>query len=622
MSKKGRDRKKTHPSAYQKRKKHDRIYETIIFFFSFLLYVNTVGHGYVLDDDVVYLKNSLVQKGIAGIKDIFTHSFIYGFTGFNDQSYRPLVQVIFAFEKSLFGNNPHVQHFINALLFAVCSWLVFCLAHRMFYFVQPVEVVSLKVPFAFFIALLFAAHPIHTESVANIKGRDEIVHFIFIVLSLLFAFRYATEKNKKHLWISAFLFFCALLSKEMAVTFLLLIPLTVFLFAPLSFKNVVFMSLPFLGMFVLYFVIRKSVLDVVTFQEKMKVVNNALAAATTHGDRIATALFILGIYVKLLFFPYPLSWDYSYNQIPITSFSDWKTISITLLFLAVMVFSLFVLWKRIKQETVEKIPVHIVFSFCVLFFFISMSVVSNIFILIGATLGERFLFTPSLAFCVAVPFFANRLGKTFLLVITGIFTVFFSYLTVERNKDWASNFTLFESGVKAAPNSSRVQSAMGSAYREIAEKEQDLTKRKELFQKALSHYLRATKILPENTEALYNAGVTYYNLGNKEEALRMYLQTLSISPEQVNAANNAGVIYFERGEYETARKYFEHVLRYQSNNSDALGNIGAIHHNRGNYEEAIKYYNRALAANPMNQNVRANLEKIKNSSFKNSKQKD
>jgi tetratricopeptide (TPR) repeat protein len=236
--------------------------------------------------------------------------------------------------------------------------------------------------------------------------------------------------------------------------------------------------------------------------------------------------------------------------------------------------------------------------------------------MIGSTLGERFLFTPSLAFCIAVPFFVRQFaskpgwgGKNILLGITAVIVVLFSMKTFSRNKDWKDNFSLFLSGVEAAPNSSRAQSAAGSAYREMAEKEQESNKRIELFQKALVYYKKAIEILPENTEALYNAGVSYYGMGDKENALKMYEMTLKVSPEYSNAANNAGVIYFERQEYEKAKKYFLQALTYSPNNADALGNLGAVEHNTGNIKKAIEYYKKSLLLNPSNQNVRNNLAK-------------
>lgn len=579
--------------------KNERFVSVFIFVFAFLLYANTLNHGYVLDDDVVYLKNRLVQEGAGGIKDIFTHSFIYGFTGHNDQSYRPVVLIVYALEKQFFGNNPHTGHFINVLLFALSCVLLHKLMKKLFqnFSFHTFSIVNFQFSIPFLITLLFAAHPIHTEAVANIKGRDDILNFIFLEFSLLFILKHIDSGRKKYFVFSVLFFFLSLLSKEMAVTFLAIIPLTIFFFRKVSLKKIALGMISFAGIFVLYMLIRSSVLETVTFAEKMKVVNNALAAATNSSDRIATAIFILGKYNVLLFFPHPLSWDYSFNQIPIVSFSNIKVIVTLVVFAAFGIYSLV----NLKKKNV--------FAYCFLFFFITMSVVSNIFIMIGATMGERFLFTPSLAFCIAIPFLLSRFGKNILLGITGIVFILFSFKTFSRNKDWKDNFSLFLSSVDATPNSSRVQSSLGSSYREQGEQEQNPNLRLDNYQKAIAQYKRAVEILPDNTEALYNLGVCYYAIGDGENALKTYEQTLKVSPDYTNAANNAGVIYFERKDYINAKKYFEQALTYDANNADALGNLGAINHNLGNLKEAIEYYKKSLAINSGNQNVQTNLSK-------------
>ena len=588
--------------------KNDRIISFIVFAFAFLLYANTLNNGYVLDDDVVYLKNKDVQAGFDGIKSILHHSFIYGFTGHNDQSYRPVVSIIFAIEKQLFGNNPHTGHFINVLLFALSCVLLYKLINKLF----ASHVSLLTSHFSLLVVLLFASHPIHTEAVANIKGRDEILNFICFILSLTFILRHADEGKKKYFIFSVLFFFLSLMCKEMAVTFLAIIPLTIFFFREVPLKKIGTGMISFTAAFGIYMLIRHSVLETVTFAEKMKVVNNALAAATNESDRIATAILILGKYMQLLIFPHPLSWDYSFNQIPIVGFSDIKVIGTLCVFAALGCYSIVVLFKKINSSShSEKShvshPISHVLAFCILFFFITMSVVSNIFIMIGSTLGERFLFVPSMAFCIAVPFLLNRFGKNILLGVIGIIVLIFSFKTFDRNKDWKDNFSLFAAGVEATPNSSRAESALGSSYRELGEKEPDPTKRIALFQKAIPYYKKAIEILPDNTEALYNAGVSYYGIGDKENALKVYVQALKVTPEYTSAANNAGVIYFEKKDYENAKKYFLLAVKYDPNNSDALGNIGAIDHNTGNLSEAIEYYKKALQINPNNQNVKGNL---------------
>ncbi|MEM6724852.1 MAG: hypothetical protein AAF598_12485, partial [Bacteroidota bacterium] len=154
---------------------------------AFLLYANTLGHDFVLDDDIITRKNSLVQKGFAGIPEIFTHGYLYGFNGMNDQSYRPLVLVNLAIETALFGQKSSVHHFFNVLLYALSCFFLLAFARRL--------LGKEGMYWAFGACLLFTAHPIHTEVVANIKSRDEILSFLFVILSLDQLIRYAEGRE-------------------------------------------------------------------------------------------------------------------------------------------------------------------------------------------------------------------------------------------------------------------------------------------------------------------------------------------------------------------------------------------------------------------------------------------
>jgi protein O-mannosyl-transferase len=111
----------------------------------------------------------------------------YGFTG-NKQGaiYRPASLIMFAIEWTLFPDNPIPSHFINVLLFSLTCVILFHLLSRLF---QNNLIVPL------ICTLLYAAHPIHTEVVNNIKSRDEILCFLFSIVSLLFFLRYYSTKN-------------------------------------------------------------------------------------------------------------------------------------------------------------------------------------------------------------------------------------------------------------------------------------------------------------------------------------------------------------------------------------------------------------------------------------------
>src|SRR6202000_1970827 len=84
----------------------------------------TIGHEYVLDDNYAISRNQFVQQGLSGIPKIMTVDFWY----FNNQNlgyYRPLSLITFAIENEFFGNNPHVSHFDNALLYGLTGFTLF-----------------------------------------------------------------------------------------------------------------------------------------------------------------------------------------------------------------------------------------------------------------------------------------------------------------------------------------------------------------------------------------------------------------------------------------------------------------------------------------------------------------
>ena len=201
----------------------------LLFLFGFLIYANTITHDYALDDAIVITDNQYTQDGIAGLKGIFIYDTFYGFFKEEGKSklvaggrYRPLSLATFAVEISIFGASPFVSHIVNALLFALCGYLVFYVLNEILQQIPNGAIISL------FTAFIFAAHPIHTEVVANIKGRDEILAFLGSLMALYFAF--VAFKSKKSMWHlpGAFCLFLGLLSKENAITFLAIIPLSIY----------------------------------------------------------------------------------------------------------------------------------------------------------------------------------------------------------------------------------------------------------------------------------------------------------------------------------------------------------------------------------------------------------
>ena len=157
-----------------------------------VLYAAALSFGYALDDKLVLSENQYVQKGSKGIRDIFGNESLTGFLGKDydmavGARYRPLSLATFAVEHQIFGVKPGMSHFINILLYALTALLIYRLL-SMFAPGNPERKWYLSVPFI--AALLFALHPIHTEVVANIKGRDEILALLLALAAAYYVLRF------------------------------------------------------------------------------------------------------------------------------------------------------------------------------------------------------------------------------------------------------------------------------------------------------------------------------------------------------------------------------------------------------------------------------------------------
>lgn len=155
----------------------------ILVLLALAFYGNSVFNDYVLDDGLVILENPVTQKGFSGLKEIFSSdaydSYYKQMNSANQLSggrYRPLSIATFAIEWELFGQNPLISHLLNILLFGFSAFFIF---RFLFIHLKPGDG-----DFALLTTLLFIIHPIHTEVVANIKSRDEILSFLFIILAL------------------------------------------------------------------------------------------------------------------------------------------------------------------------------------------------------------------------------------------------------------------------------------------------------------------------------------------------------------------------------------------------------------------------------------------------------
>ena len=292
----------------------------ILLLLSFALYANTLVNDFAQDDAIVIVENSLTKKGVQGIPEIFSKDSFFGY--FNDSSkaglvaggrYRPLSIVSFALEYQVFGNKPFWFHLFNVVYFCFLVWLLYKTIIMM-----CCNSINMPETFSFLTVLLFVFHPIHTEVVANIKGRDEIFALLFSTASLYYSFKYMEQKRSIHLLAVFGFLFIGLLSKENTITFLAIIPSALLLFRPTSWSTFSKLGMTLLAAAGTYLCIRFAVLgDAASNTTSMEMLNNPFMqrqgdqfVAVSLGAKIATCWYVLLQYLKLLLLPHPLTNDY------------------------------------------------------------------------------------------------------------------------------------------------------------------------------------------------------------------------------------------------------------------------------------------------------------------------
>ena len=550
----------------------------------FMLYGASVGFDYTLDDDLFVVKNEKVQNGISAIPSIFT-SGTKSLIG--TLPYRPVVLSSFAIEQTLFDNNPAVRHFFNIIIYIVLLQVLFSLLLKLFKNYSSIFITC--------IVLLYATHPIHTEVVSSVKGRDELLAALFGFLAWKTLLDFNTENifNYKKLIIGSLFFLLSCLSKESGIVFLALIPMWNYMVLDKSIKNNLILTLPLLLSAIFYLGARHiTSLNGIVVRDVPEL-TNILNATHDIGELTATKLAILFYYVKLLVMPWPLVWDYSFNQISVANWSDILPWVSALIYISLIGFS-FYQWKKNQK-----------ISFFILFFLISILPTSNLLFTTGCTMGERFLFVPSLTFAVlltyAISYFLNKSdvknlsikSSNVVKIIAGI-TILFSGITIARSSDWKNNLTLFESSVKASPNSARTHYSLASEYLSLSNKTSDLNQRRNYLQKAIEHFERSLTILPGNFQTLYNTGLCYSLNGDTLKAINAYKKSIALNDVYSNSMNNLAVLYEGQRNHDSAFYYYQMALKITPKEKSLLQNISNLFYNKGLQAASVGDVNLAI----------------------------
>ncbi len=478
-----------------------------------VLYANSLPGQFVFDDTVIVQGNPAIHAlDLEHLRSIFGGHYWQSVES-QGGLYRPIVMLSYALNYALDGEDTQGYHLVNVLLHAANGILVYLILQALF----------LRPELSLLSALMFVMHPIRTEAVASVVGRAESLSAFFVLLAWWAYLRHMRLRRAGWLWVSAGSFVLAALTKESALSFVLLLPLTDYMLSRnlrgLVNRATVLRYLPFGIAAALVLGLRYWVLG--GFAPLYINPDSNPLVKTGAWVRFLTATDVFARYLMLLIFPLNLSADYSYNQIPPVAFLfSWRALG-PLLLLVLLSAGMVAALRRSR-----------VLFFSGAVFFLNFVPTSNWIRPIGTIMAERLMYVPALGFnCALAYLLAEGLSrprwKKPALGVAAILVIGYGLRTVERNPEWRSNYALFRSAADASPNSGLAQANCALVLLQ-----------KDDVRGALDHARKAALILPNDPAVFFTLGNAYRRLGNLPEAADAFGKVVQIAPRTSGGAES------------------------------------------------------------------------------------
>jgi tetratricopeptide (TPR) repeat protein len=560
-------------------------------------YSNSFQAALVFDNASVIGQDPRIRDATPeNIESILTGRYWYVNT--NAGLYRPFTTFSYLLNYAVLGNGPRPAgyHWVNLALHEVNVALVYALGVLVFEGTAP----------ALALAAIWGLHPILTESVTNIVGRADLLAAFGVLAGLLCHVRGASARGRRRVvWLAGLAAAQAvgLFSKENAAVLpgiMLLYDLTWSESATWRRRAPAYaaVALPLAAFFYLRSGLHTHML--IEFAE------NPLVSAGFWTARL-TAVKVVGKFLWLFFWPAHLSADYSYNAVPLFGWraSNWEDAKALFALAVCLGAGLVAVLLAVRRRPTGK-PL----LFFLLFFFVALAPTSNLIVLIGSIMAERFLYLPSVGLAGCVVAAIHALGQRRSLqrpaaapvawAALGLVCLAFTARTYARNFDWRDDLSLWASAVEVCPESARPHYNLGRELERIPDR----------LPEAIAEYQAALRIEPDRADAHTNLGNALSGIpGRLPEAIAEYQAALRIEPDRAEAHNDlANALARMPGRLPEAIAEYQAALRIRPDHAE-------LHYNLANalllipdrLPEAIAEYRAALRIEPNHADAHNNL---------------
>lgn len=553
-----------------------KIIEEAVIFFGFiavgLFIYREAFHSSFQFDDYPFIVNNPVIHDLRNILDIF-----------RSYSIKPLGTLTFAIDYYFYGLNVVGYHATNFIIHILSTltlrWFILLTleAPRL----RGTSLAKDKQWIALLVSLIFLTHPVQIHAVTHITQRYVSLACLFYLLSLCFynkARKYLDDDSyKPALFFKFFLacsFFalCGMLTRQTVVT----LPLAVVLyemcfFQPSQLKKILRYKTTW---FVLAIFILIALVQPYLYQFNLSHYLKATYYSHSHQHETVTSynylltqFRVLSHYIRLFFFPNEFTFDYDYQLSK--GFFELPTF-LSFLFLCFIFLGAAFIYRR-----------HVVISFGIFWFFLTLSIESSI-IPIVYVIEQYRLYLPlvglSLSLVAGLHYMLKDIRKCSFVL--SVFIAMLCYFTIQGNKVWQTEITFWEYALKMAPHKARTNDNLGAVYSAAGRYEEALR----YLQKALS--------LDDSYAHTYNSlGQVYMEMGNLEKAVNNFEKAIEIgSGISVAPLNNLGVVYQRKGDLEKAEEYYKLAIRESQGFIEAYLNLATLYRKKGRSDAAIGLY--------------------------------